>query len=149
MTSRKSFLHSFGKHRFRRFGNRDEYTHLGFVAFHHMRQIADHYHIDVLAPHEALRATVETARRRAASEGPSQGAKPDPLDLPCGSRAFLDTYKHLCFATVASALGEIGWSTIYPTPSRRSKQPMHASNLSTASSAALILSLLTLSGVFE
>src|SRR5689334_9143568 len=45
--------------------------------------------------------------------------------------------------------GEIARSTIYLSPSRRSKQPMHASNLSTASSAALILSLLTLSGVFE
>jgi hypothetical protein len=36
-------------HRFRRFGKRDEYTHWGFLAFHHMRQIADHCHIDILA----------------------------------------------------------------------------------------------------
>ena len=36
-------------HRFRRFGKRDEYTHLDFLAFHHMRQIADHCHIDILA----------------------------------------------------------------------------------------------------
>ena len=56
--------------------------------------------------HEALREPlskpllVDVRRRKVLH----RGAKPDPLDL-CGSRAFLDTYKRLCFATVASPLG--------------------------------------------